>query len=218
MPRTFILVRHAQSEHHVRGLTGGWTDTPLTELGHRQAQRVAERLGRELNGVPVALYASDLARTRETADHIARRLGLLPTFDERLREWNNGEAAGLSWEEANTRWPQPSRWTADLRHWPGSETWREFQSRAASFVASLPASEATALIVTHGGTIEALVSAWLGFTADAMEDVGFRSDVTGITVLAERGGSSPYRSLERTNDTSHLEGIEGSTALLRRPD
>ena len=35
-PPAIIIVRHGQSEHHVRGLTGGWTDTPLTALGHGQ--------------------------------------------------------------------------------------------------------------------------------------------------------------------------------------
>lgn len=215
MPRTVILVRHAQSEHHVLGLTGGRTDTPLTELGRQQAQRVARRLKHELAGVPLSLYTSDLLRTRETCSHISLELEVDPIPDQRLREWNNGEAAGLTWEEANARWPQPSRWTADTRHWPGSETWREFQSRAADFLDSLPATDGAALVVTHGGTIEALVSAWLGFTADAMEDVGFRSDVTGITVLAEAAGPNRYRTLERTNDTSHIEGMDGAAALVR---
>lgn len=215
MPRTVILVRHAQSEHHIRGLTGGWTDTPLTELGHRQAVRVAERLSRELAGVSLTLYASDLVRARETAEHIALRLAVEPLLDQRLREWNNGDSAGMTWEEANSRWPQPSRWTADLRHWPGSETWREFQVRAGAFLESLPAVDGTTLVVTHGGTIEALVSAWLGFSADAMEGVGFRSDVTGITVLSEAAGSNRYRTLERTNDTSHINGLEGAAVLVR---
>ncbi len=30
-----ILVRHGESESNVGKLTGGWTDTPLTELGFR---------------------------------------------------------------------------------------------------------------------------------------------------------------------------------------
>ena len=28
-----FFVRHGESEHQVTGLTGGWTDTPLTGLG-----------------------------------------------------------------------------------------------------------------------------------------------------------------------------------------
>ena len=215
MPRTVILVRHAQSEHHVRGLTGGWTDTPLTELGHRQAECVAERLGRELSGVAVSIFSSDLIRTRETVEHIARRIAVEANFDQRLREWNNGEAAGLTSDEANRRWPQPARWTADLRHWPRSETWREFQSRAADFLDDVPTTDGAMVVVTHGGTIEALVSAWLGFSAEAMEGVGFRSDVTGVTVLAEAAGESRYRTLERANDTSHIRGMEGATPLFR---
>ena len=32
-PRSLILVRHGESQHHVLGLSGGWTDTPLTDGG-----------------------------------------------------------------------------------------------------------------------------------------------------------------------------------------
>ena len=35
--KSIILIRHGQSEYQVKGLTSGWTDTDLTELGHRQA-------------------------------------------------------------------------------------------------------------------------------------------------------------------------------------
>ena len=31
--RKIIVIQHCQSEHHINNMTGGWTDTPLTELG-----------------------------------------------------------------------------------------------------------------------------------------------------------------------------------------
>jgi broad specificity phosphatase PhoE len=34
--RELLLVRHGESEHLVRGISGGWTDLPLTALGRRQ--------------------------------------------------------------------------------------------------------------------------------------------------------------------------------------
>jgi probable phosphoglycerate mutase len=92
-PRLAILVRHAQSEHHVLGLTGGWTDTPLTALGHEQSRLVAARLTDELGVTPVRLYSSDLVRAHETARHIGEAFGVEAVLDERLREHNNGECA-----------------------------------------------------------------------------------------------------------------------------
>ena len=139
MPKkSVILVRHAQSEHHVKRLSGGWTDTPLTELGHRQAHLVAERLRRDLNGIPIRLFTSDLLRTRNTAQHIADAFGIEPVADARLREFNNGEAAGLAIDEMLRRWPEPAQpWPPDHRQWPGGETWREFRARAGEFIDAL---------------------------------------------------------------------------------
>jgi phosphohistidine phosphatase SixA len=37
-----ILVRHAEAEHLVSDLTGGWTDSSLTNRGRRQAERLVD--------------------------------------------------------------------------------------------------------------------------------------------------------------------------------
>ena len=44
-----ILVQHCQSEHHINELSGGWTDTPLTEIGRAQAKKAGQRLKNEIN-------------------------------------------------------------------------------------------------------------------------------------------------------------------------
>lgn len=37
-----ILVRHGEATHHTQHLTGGWTDSDLTEAGRRQLEALAE--------------------------------------------------------------------------------------------------------------------------------------------------------------------------------
>ena len=39
-----ILVRHGEATHHTQHLTGGWTDSDLTEAGRRQLEALAEKL------------------------------------------------------------------------------------------------------------------------------------------------------------------------------
>jgi len=39
-----ILVRHGEAGHLVSDLTGGWTDSSLTERGKRQAERLGPAL------------------------------------------------------------------------------------------------------------------------------------------------------------------------------
>lgn len=42
--KTLYVVTHPQSIHHVEKKVGGWYDTSLTDLGHRQAKAIAARL------------------------------------------------------------------------------------------------------------------------------------------------------------------------------
>lgn len=38
-----ILVRHGEATHHTAHLTGGWTDSDLTEKGRQQIRACAEK-------------------------------------------------------------------------------------------------------------------------------------------------------------------------------
>ncbi|MBT6145623.1 MAG: histidine phosphatase family protein, partial [Gemmatimonadetes bacterium] len=53
--RSVIIVQHCQSEHHVNEMSGGWTDTPLTEFGREQARAVAARVKMLTEGENYAL-------------------------------------------------------------------------------------------------------------------------------------------------------------------
>ncbi|MBN9493103.1 histidine phosphatase family protein [bacterium] len=202
-----IAVRHAESVHHVRGLSGGWIDTPLTDLGRKQALTVAQRLKREIAG-PVRLYTSDLKRAAETAEPIAAAFGVEAAHDVRLREQSNGEALGLTIEEMLNRFPQqPFPHAPDHRPFPGGETAREFRARVSSFMEDLRTDDGVAILVTHGGTMRPLIAHWLGLSEETASTIGFPSHVTGITVLTE--GWHGLREIERLNDIGHLAGIPG---------
>jgi broad specificity phosphatase PhoE len=54
----------------------------------------------ELADVTCRLYSSDLKRAAETAEIIARATGLHPPYEPGIKEYNNGLAAGKSWQEA----------------------------------------------------------------------------------------------------------------------
>jgi probable phosphoglycerate mutase len=212
LPRSIILVRHGQSEHHVRGLTGGWTDTPLTDLGREQARRVASRLKSELAGMPVRLYSSDLKRAAQTAGTISEALNLAVQYDERLREHNNGECANLTWEEASRRYPDVLGRPLPLDEpaYPGAETARALFERAGGFLHSLYAGVGTPILVSHGGTIVCLIGQWLGMTAEVLQTMGFEAYPTSVTVLRDRGTG---RGVERANDVTHLSGMEGWASI-----
>lgn len=94
--KQFITIQHTQSEHHVSGMVGSWTDWPLTETGRIQAERIARRLQPHLAGEKWTIYASDLTRAVQTATPLAETLGIVPILRSELRERNLGPAVGKS--------------------------------------------------------------------------------------------------------------------------
>ncbi|MCB0177120.1 MAG: histidine phosphatase family protein, partial [Anaerolineae bacterium] len=70
---TLYLIRHGETPWNVVGRYQGQLDPPLTENGARQAQATAEALSAIKFD---AIYSSDLARAKLTADALADKLGL----------------------------------------------------------------------------------------------------------------------------------------------
>ncbi len=216
--KSIVLIRHGQSKYQVEGLTSGWTDTDLTELGQRQAVALASRLKEELGDIPFQIYCSDLKRAFQTAQIVGNGLGLELHQEPKLREWNNGVAAGKSVEEAKAYALERTHPLLDWEQYPQAETWREFHSRVADCIAFLTKDqENPLLLITHGGTIQAILWWWLGFDLEllsspsALFKIYFEASPASITVLRVNEWSE--RAIERLNDSAHLhaEGLSEGT-------
>jgi len=202
---TLILVRHGQAEHNLGHLTGGWSQTPLTELGRRQVELLAARLERELDGVDHAFYCSDLRRAKETAEIIADAIGQEPKPVESLREFNNGIAADKTTEEAAPHFVEPTDPLIDWQPYPGAETWRRFYARVAGFMDRLNSEEERpVLIVSHGGTIGNIVAWWIRLEMETLSHTAFPTSPASLSVLnVTRLGE---RAVVRLSDSAHLYG------------
>lgn len=87
------FTRHGETEWNKDDIICGITDIKLTETGEAQAKALAERIKAEQCGIDM-IICSPMTRTRQTAAPIARVLGLTPTYDDRLKEWNYGTFEG----------------------------------------------------------------------------------------------------------------------------
>lgn len=117
-----IIVRHGEPDHLINDLTGGWTNSHLTELGVQQATLTGEYLASLIGERRFSFYASDLARAVETAELMATSLPIRPELTPELRELNNGQAADMT-NEAASRIVNPI--TQPLVDWvpyPGQRT------------------------------------------------------------------------------------------------
>jgi len=85
-----IMVRHGESEWNVLGKWQGRADTKLTDAGRSQARVAALSIAK--SGITIhRVVASSLSRAHETAEIVARTLGLAaPEVDDRLVETDVG--------------------------------------------------------------------------------------------------------------------------------
>ena len=199
---TLWLLRHAQSEWNHEGRWQGQADTPLSDLGRQQAHRVGKRLRR----YPITqIISSDAQRAMDTARVVGSYLRLAPAPHPGLRESDIGVWAGLTTPEIKARFPE--EWAAmnartDVRR-GGGETYSELRARTLAV-----AQEVTAryhgqniLLVSHGASIRALISAALGLDLFTMHNLW----IGGNTALSRVRFREGHFYLDLHNDTAHLE-------------
>ena len=94
--KQIITIQHTQSIHHTNGMVGSWTDWDLSESGIEQAERIGQKLAKQLSGHKIVMYASDLLRAKHTAEIVAKHMGITPNIRTELRERNLGKCFGKS--------------------------------------------------------------------------------------------------------------------------
>jgi 2,3-bisphosphoglycerate-dependent phosphoglycerate mutase len=207
---TLLLIRHGESTWNREGRVQGWLDPPLSERGVQQAVLLAERLREQ----PIdALYASPLQRARATAQAIADLKALPLRVDDRLREHRLGGIQGLTSDEIASKFPQLHARVGQTNLWvgaPDEEPLEEFSERMRLCGSELAERHAgqTIAVVTHGGSINRLLMAWLGIAV--LRHPVFHLDNTSLTRVRLRGALVQLMAL---NDCSHLRELTAPVDL-----
>jgi probable phosphoglycerate mutase len=120
----------------------------------------------------VAIYASPLERTMETARPIARQLGLRVRSDRGLLECEFGAWTGvrLTTLAKKPEWRQVQQWPSGFR-FPGGESFLEMQERMSSALARLIERHPgeTLVAVSHADPIKAAVASAAGTPLDLFQ-------------------------------------------------
>ena len=98
----YYLLRHGHSLRQVKKVASCWPEKspcPLTEEGKAEVKMATKELKKKKIDL---IFSSDLLRTKESAEMVAKESGAKIIFDKRLREWNvgifNGKDSILVWE------------------------------------------------------------------------------------------------------------------------
>ncbi|MBD0335798.1 MAG: histidine phosphatase family protein, partial [Cyanobacteria bacterium Co-bin13] len=149
-----LLIRHAESEGNREGRMAGWQPTPLTAVGRQQAASLGQHLV-DKSWQPTHIYCSPLLRSVETLQGVVAEFGwalpessallradkgalLTPlpvslSWAEDLKEYQNGVFQGLTWAEAQQRYPDLCQQLESSQDWlpiPGAETLEQGRARA----------------------------------------------------------------------------------------
>jgi alpha-ribazole phosphatase len=199
-----FLIRHAQTKHSDDHRYQGTTDAPLNETGKLQAEEIAKRL----NDKKIeAIYSSDLQRSVQTADFIAKEHKLPINQDERLREISFGDWEGMSYNEIQAQFPDLlEQWINDPAHHspPNGETLTQLASRVKSAIDEIKSKHTkenqTVLLVTHGGVIRTLLCMVLGVELNS--HLQFDCATGSLSIISFY---DEYANLRLLNDISHLQ-------------
>lgn len=198
-----IFVRHGQTVFNKESRYQGHTDAELSELGRRQAERVADRLSGEKID---AVYSSDLSRAADTAERIAQPHNLEVKTDPELRECAFGDWEGLTVSEIRETYPDlymNYRKDSVTFRAPGGERLEELRERTVRAIDRIAAGHPndTVAIVTHGGPIRAFFCHALDADLKTFRKITLSN--TGMTIFSrELNGQWLLQAL---NETCHLE-------------
>ncbi|MBO7559660.1 MAG: histidine phosphatase family protein [Alphaproteobacteria bacterium] len=144
------IMRHGETDWNLADKLQGQEDIPLNDNGRHQAEEAAKiiailRITR--------IISSDLSRTKETAEIIAKKLNLTVEYNPLLREWNFGTMNIAKQKDLN-----PATFKAQLfeNQKSGAESIDGIFARVAAFFNKFDMNQNT-LIVSHGGLMRAMM-------------------------------------------------------------
>lgn len=194
-----LVIRHGESEADILDVHEGRADFNLTEKGHKQAVAMAEFVKK--NYTVDKIYASTLKRAQQTAMHLSEAVQVPVEPEEDLMEFNNGLLAGLSWAEADEKYPRVENLPLHASVYE-QESKLEFRYRAErvlSKIISENKEDATIVLVSHGGMINQLYHAFLKLPVQS--GVVIATGDTGVHEWVQKGAE---RYVLRANETAHL--------------
>jgi probable phosphoglycerate mutase len=185
LPTLVLLVRHGKTRTTGRIRPGQARGLHLSDEGRRQADAVAERLGR-LSRI-AAIYASPLERARETAAPIARARRLAVRIDRDLADCDVGRWTGarITRLARTSEWQTVQRYPSGFR-FPGGESFVQMQARMVAALARIVERHpgATVVAISHADPIKAAVAHALGAHLDLFQRIAIAP--ASVTAIAYR--------------------------------
>lgn len=150
-------VRHGETMTNKSGIYAGITDPDLNETGKQQALDFADKLNSSDYDL---IIHSPLKRSKQTAEIIAQKTGVVLLEEPLTIERNLGVLEGLTWEQFSQKYPELLQDNSEQlqANLPGGESIGEVEARVGKFIEKIKTEykDKKILVVTHGGVIRIL--------------------------------------------------------------
>src|SRR5213595_1578934 len=197
-----FMVRHGATVLSAEDRFAGATDVALSDEGREQTRRLADRLTQEKI---MAIYASPLGRTVETASILAAPHKLEVRMRDGFREINHGRWEQMTRREVEEKFPEEAaEWEKDPYTFAplGGESGLAVTARAFPALTEIVREHAAQniLVVSHKATIRLLLSSLLGFDPRRYRD-NLDQSPAALNIVDFRDATCARLTL--FNDTSH---------------
>jgi probable phosphoglycerate mutase len=199
-----FMVRHGATVLSAEDRFAGATDVALSDEGREQTRRLADRLSHEKI---MAIYASPLGRTVETASILAAPHKFEVQTRDGFREINHGRWEQMTRREVEEKFPEEAaEWEKDPYTFAphGGESGLAVTARALPALIELVRSHPgeNILVVSHKATIRLLLSSLLGFDPRRYRD-NLDQKPAALNIVDFRDATRARLTL--FNDTSHYD-------------
>lgn len=146
------IIRHGQTGFNVKGIINGHLDDPLTPEGISQAEEAAKSIPETIKRI----YSSSLARARQTAEILNKKLNAELTFHEELREVNFGDLNGTPFLEEYKKRHRTLDYDWRAKSGENVEDVKNRVLKILKIIRVQNHKDGEALIVAHGGIVRML--------------------------------------------------------------
>jgi probable phosphoglycerate mutase len=178
---TFYLIRHGDNDVLSYALAGRGPGVHLNANGQQQALRLAEHMADR--GID-RIFSSPMERARETAEPLARKLGLKIEICEAITEINYGDWTGKTMVELEQveGWKQWNTFRTGTRP-PGGESILEVQARTVGQIEKLRRDfpNSSIALFSHGDPLRSTIVYYLGMPLDLIRRL--KMNPASVTVL-----------------------------------
>lgn len=201
-----VLIRHGQTAWNREARFRGRSEIPLDELGLKQAEATARYVA--LRWPVVAVYASPMNRTMQTAAIIAQAQGLSAQPLEELIDVDFGAFQGLLADEAERLYPEVYRAWLEAPHtvqFPGGESLGHVRSRVLKALEKMKLEYPgqSVALVSHIVVNRVLLCAVLGLGNERFWYLGQEPCAVNVFDIEDNGDFTVHQ----LNDTSHVWNI-----------